>query len=690
MPSKRQKHEIPIQEDNPDAAFGQGGGQVALQLRKAKFIVYSDFEGMNTEPQRQALSPNQWHWSENVLILAPNDTRAIPGQGEVLATLTGETISVWYYAFVNGIDYIIAFCMSGAAWAVNLATAAKTNFASGFSINPDMTQWEDQRILIFDTVKGYCTWDGTLFVAEGNASPNFVLQSGGEGYDSAPAVTIATVAGGAGSGAAATATIEGGTVTELTMTNSGSGYLATDVLTVSFSGGTPTAGGVIGVTILRGGIGYLTATPTVAFSAPPAGVTALGTVTFALGEITGVNITNPGSGYVATPTVTFTPAGADAPSVVAVGVPIMDTVASAIVVVWPYTIKPATGAVFAGRVWMGLERQLSYTGTNGYDDVNTANAAGTTIISGADLVHKIVALRALNNYLFIVGDKAIKQIGTVSVSGSITNFNVTTLSSDQGTTFKDSLVSYNRLVMMTNTVGTYAIFGASVEKISDPMLQIFRALGTEVTPVSCVFDVYGKHCLLTLVQYVESDGPRSLVMVFQNKKWQVWSQGNSLRTILAAPLLAGNKLYGTSGSDITELVVDTEEPVDITLISALSHNKHPEMGKRAIRMGSAQSSTNTNTINVEVQSENNQANYSFQVAQTIVWQNNSLVTIVWENNTFDDIEWVVPGFKYYSTTKNVSGIYLGFTMTASVTGFSFNNFTIEYQDAALFESRNTI
>lgn len=66
---------------------------------------------------------------------------------------------------------------------------------------------------------------------------------------------------------------------------------------------TPTSGAVASVAIGAGGTGYTTATVT--FSAPPAGVTATGTAVLASGVITGVTVTNPGSGYVTAPTVTF-------------------------------------------------------------------------------------------------------------------------------------------------------------------------------------------------------------------------------------------------------------------------------------------------------------------------------------------------------------------------------------------------
>jgi FtsP/CotA-like multicopper oxidase with cupredoxin domain len=58
------------------------------------------------------------------------------------------------------------------------------------------------------------------------------------------------------------------------------------------------------VVVTTGGAGY--SAPVVTFSAPPTGVTATGTATMANGIITGITVTNPGSGYTSAPLVTIT------------------------------------------------------------------------------------------------------------------------------------------------------------------------------------------------------------------------------------------------------------------------------------------------------------------------------------------------------------------------------------------------
>ena len=63
----------------------------------------------------------------------------------------------------------------------------------------------------------------------------FTITAGGTGYTSAPTVVITPILSSEGTGATATATVAGGAVTAITLTNAGSGYA--DGATVSFSGG---------------------------------------------------------------------------------------------------------------------------------------------------------------------------------------------------------------------------------------------------------------------------------------------------------------------------------------------------------------------------------------------------------------------------------------------------------------------
>jgi hypothetical protein len=678
----------PRDEEQTDRSQSQGGRQ-GMQAERQKWLVFGDFQTMDTEPARIALDPKRLAWAENVVIVANNDLRAVPGVGSTLATLTGETITARFYAYFNAKDYLVYFCNSGAAYTVEVNNGTKVNFAAAgtFTATPDLTQWQDQRILIADSQAGYCTYDGTLFIKEGNVSPNFVIQQGGVGYASAPTVSIN---GGTGSGATATAVLTDDTVTSITLTNAGTGYIFSDILTVSFTGGTPTGGGVLAITVLHGGYGYLHV-PTLAIAAPAGGgTTALATAVVSLGRIVGVTVTNAGSGYKETPAITITPTGGDTPSRAAILTPVMDTTASATVVIWPFTIKPTTLDVFQGRVWMSAGRELAYTGLTGYDDVDSANAAGSQILSDSDVVHYITKLKSANNFLFIICDQSVKQIGTISVNGTTTQFNITSLFSDQGTIYPASVRSYDRTVVLTNQVGVYGIFGASVVKLSGPMTGIIEKADFSLPPVSDVFDFYGEHTLLTLVRYLDPDeGARSLIMAFYNKRWTVISAGDTITGIVSAHLAGREKIFSDDGATIKEIIADTSVEVDVLIRTALAHNGEPQINKRLMRMLIGQSSSEPNTVNVTVDSENGSRAFSFQAGQTIQFVNSLNQAINFTNALGDIISWLVGGYISYETAlSDQSGLYLGASVHGSFKGYHFNNLILQYEHGPLMKSRN--
>lgn len=658
-----------------------GSGQLALK----DLIVFGEFEGMNTQTDRHALPENRPSWLENLQPIAPNNLKNVPSPAATLTTLGGETITRQYYAPINGIDYLICFCESGAGYGVNLTTGISVKFANSgtFSDQPDMTTWNQQRILIADATAGYCTWDGTTFIEQGGVSPNIIVTNGGQ-YSGTPTVTIS---GGSGSGATAIANMTDGVVTSVTLTNPGTGYLATDILTITFSGGTPAAGTITEVTLIDGGNGF-TSIPTVVFtpSASGSGAAAQAAVLVSGGPVASVTVTNPGSGYNGPVAVSFTGGGGANAAATAT----VSSIATATIVVWPFiSPAPTTLAVFQGRVFMAEKNVITYTGTEGYDDFNPDNGSGTFVVSDADLMVSITALRSLNNYLYIIGDNSVKQIGNLSISGNITTFTLVTLSSDQGSTFQGSIISYNRLLLFCNTVGVYAVFGSSVEKISGDMDGIFQNIDFTQLPVAAVNDINNIHTYLLLVRYVDPAlGERSIILAQTDKKWFVISQGNDLKYIATCVIDGVTQTFATSGSDITQIIQDATIPIEIMLKTALSAHDKPYMAKNTLRYAIAQlSGSQSNNFDLTIQSERSSQSIRYIPAGNfIIFQNASLQTIQFQNSSDADIDfYTVNGFTYTTgRTPNVQGIYIGVTLTGMVTDFSLNSIMLEFKETSLF------
>ncbi len=137
------------------------------------------------------------------------------------------------------------------------------------------------------------------------------ILNAGYGYVTPPTINFTTL--GAGSGAAATATINGsGQVTGFTGLTGGSGYVGYVPVTVSFSGGDGSGAAAISgislnaaqtgtglalseIYVTKGGTGY-NSPPTVTITGGQ-GTGATATAIMSAGAVTGVQITNGGSGY---------------------------------------------------------------------------------------------------------------------------------------------------------------------------------------------------------------------------------------------------------------------------------------------------------------------------------------------------------------------------------------------------------
>jgi len=579
-----------------------------LEQTDKKFVLFQEWETMDTQAARIALKPSRPAWLENLQPVASNTLISVPGAAAPLTNIVGEQVVREFFASYSlpgsttVIDYAIVFCVSGSAYQVNLNSGAQVKFATAgtFSGTSDITTWAASRILIADPVAGYCTWDGHVLVKPGGVSPRIVVTNGGSGYVIAPGVTIA---GGSGGGATAHAVIVGGVVTQVILDNAGASYLPGDILNVSFSGGA----------------------------------------------------------------------------------------AAATAIVWPQFsgFNPVSVAVYQGRVWLVGGQTLQWSGTNGFDDASALHAAGQQTVADADLVHFFTVIRALNGFLFLFGDNSVRQIGTIQVVSGATTFTLTTLTSDQGTTFLQSVTSYNRLVVFANRVGVWAIYGASVEKISDPMDGIFQNADFTQPLIACVVDLNNIRTLLVLIKYNDPlTSPRSVFMAFMNKKWFVISQGSKIVAVMSGPLGGSVQAFVSSGADVTQILASATTAVSWLIRTALTPHQHAFLNKRPIRIGTAHKSQNAVPVTLTSDSENFSLSQVYTIAFGVVWLNNSNGVVNWQNNTPAAVTFIGSGFLFQPVQAQASGIYLGLSLAGNSAGFQLNGFVIEYKEGPAMRSIN--
>ena len=599
-----------------------GETDAATQKGASQYLIFDKFKGMNTQAARWGLPDDEQAWLENLQPIALNKAFGVPAPAATLYSLTGETIVRQFGNIVIGTtQYMVHFCASGAAYATTMVgqspgfpvtgTAALRIAPAGTfaTTGGDAVELNAQRLLIADTVAGYSTWDGSVFVRQGGVSPNLVVTAGGTGYVGG---ATAAITGGSGTGATATVqTNAAGVVTGLTLTNPGTGFLPADTLTVTITG-------------ISGGTG-----------------------------------------------------------------------ATANAHVWPFlTPFPSTIAVAFGRVWLASGRVLIVSGVGsatfgaGFDDFSSADASVTTTLQDNDLTTQITALRFLNNYLYILGDNSVKSIGGISVTGAVTSFSIVTLSSDQGTTYLQSVISFNRLITFANTVGVYGVFGASVEKLSGPMDGIF-ALADFTQPLqAAVNDLNDIHTYLLLIRYRDPlvPGERSLLLGYMNGKWFVMNQGNSLRTIATMVLNGITNTFGSSGADVTQLLQNLSAGVSFKVSTSLSPHGNPIFGKRMIRAYLATTAGACTDLDVIAESEQGQVDTLMPHTNIpLQFVNNSGQLLTFVNNSNQTITFAAYAFTAPRTGLfSWSGRWIGLTATGTINRQQMHMLGIEYQlDAAL-------
>jgi hypothetical protein len=180
------------------------------------------------------------------------------------ATTTTRGVASFASQFFTAVDGAVSL-QSGDATGAVLSVSGNANEIQVSRDNanvtvslPDSVKISTLQVNTGITVHGGVTANGDAIVGvdRHNSGAGFttsldqiVINDGGTGYSSAPAITFS---GGGGAGAAATATVVDGVITLITVTDAGSGYTSTPTINI---GGTPTLAATVTV-VMDGGRAY--------------------------------------------------------------------------------------------------------------------------------------------------------------------------------------------------------------------------------------------------------------------------------------------------------------------------------------------------------------------------------------------------------------------------------------------------
>jgi hypothetical protein len=434
-------------------------------------------------------------------------------------------------------------------------------------------------------------------------------------------------------------------------------------------------GSVASVTINDGGSNYTNVT--VSFSAPDqtGGEQAAGEAVTLANTIVEILVTEAGTGYTSPPTITITDAGGSN--------------ANATCTIFN---QSGTGiATFSGRAWISEERTVYYSAADSYNDFINVSS-GFLTLTDSTLRTNIATIIAANNFLYIFGEDSINVFSDVrvnSVTGE-TLFTNTNVSASIGSGFKYAIFPYFRSMLFLNRYGVYALVGATTSKISDSIDGVFTGIDFSLPITSGQVLINNILCAAWTFVYNDAGTPRTIQLVFFDRKWFVTSQGSTI-TRTASATLAGNIImYGTTGTDLIKFYSNTTTGIDWELETALWPMGDPIRDKQALKVGlEATLGGAFASLQAFIDSENQQS-AAIDFANTIFWVNNVGTVIPWINTSSQQIGWtsqggsVTSGYFLYRSDAKMYGKYLGLTVTGNTTPFTINGFQLEHELRARF------
>ena len=389
------------------------------------------------------------------------------------------------------------------------------------------------------------------------------------------------------------------------------------------------------------------------------------TLNFGIGPIT---LTNIGTGYTSVPTVAITGGGGASGAVTA-----------------NLSVVPSGGtgcATYAGRVWVCSNRTVVFSAPLSYNDF-TSNAAGGSFIMVDETLHStIVNLLSANNFLYIIGQSSIDVVGDVSVSGGVTVFSRTNISSNIGTSQPFSTLPYYRGVWIAATHGFYAVYGSTTQKASDDLDGVYNLIDFTKPVSGGTAVIYKILSLCYLFQYMDPIlGSRSLIAVFFNKKWFFVSQRSDLTLIDSTTISGAQTLFATNGTGLYKMFSDTTSPVKQTIVTKLWDMGSAVLDKRSHKIGLElvnPVSPQTITGKIDTEYPPNAYSFSFVGGNYVSWINNSGIPVTWINAANASVLWISSGYAFLKSDVQTSGKYIGVTLTGNSSGTNYSGIHLQY------------
>jgi hypothetical protein len=317
--------------------------------------------------------------------------------------------------------------------------------------------------------------------------------------------------------------------------------------------------------------------------------------------------------------------------------------------------------------------------------------AGFLTISDSTLRTNITRILSANNFLYVFGEDSINVFSDVRVDSvtGVTLFTNTNVSASVGSNLKHAIFPYFRSILFMNKYGVYALVGATTTKISDPLDGVFPLIYFDdfVSAGQCLIN--NILCAVFNFKYNDEGTDRFIQAAFFERKWFFTNQLTGAYFVVPAVKSGFLNLYGSTGNDLFQFYEDSDNAVDVEIITALLPMGDPIRDKQALKVGiEATLGQEPVIMNAIVDSENQQSPpIVFQ--NSILWTNNVGQNINWTNTSGNILSWITgssggSGYFLYKSDAKMYGKYLGLTITSTSTPFTINGLEYEHELRARF------
>lgn len=441
--------------------------------------IFEEFEGVNTTTSRPGVDDKQMWWCDGFMPIGRRLLRTLYGVGaRAYTAASGKTIAFFDFANIGSTPYMVVVLSDGSVDMVNTSTGSASTVATAGTIsNPSratvgVSQFGSSYIiLVAQQTNGYFLWDGTVFYRAGNVGPAITITNGGTGYTN---TLVISTSGGGGSGATFSYTLSGGVITD-------------------------------------------------------------------------IHVVNPGSGYTSAPTLVFTPGSGGG------------SAAAATIGFMPSAIGGTAAEIYQGRVWIANNAQIIFSAPGSATNFAAASGGGNFISTDSFLRARFTALKQTNGFLYLIGDSSVNYISGVQTSGSppTTTFTNQNADPEVGTPWGATPLVYSRNIVFANAFGVHVNYGAAVTKISEPMDGVYNTVSNfgSFLPSAAKAIIFAKKVYLLLLPIVDPVSGQQVnkLLMWEGKRWWASEQDIALNYINYQEINSVLTAYGTDGSGIYPL-----------------------------------------------------------------------------------------------------------------------------------------